>query len=101
MTTSNYNPGSRFSITHLTDHGIEEVDTPAIAAVIVARFDELATEAGDPTMSWIPETSEVYYECLMDPAGAPVYELTRPLDEIRDQAALEIWAMVEDGHFAE
>ena len=100
MTTSSYRMGHYFSEINLqTD--FDGVDSQAIRDAIVARFNDLATEAGDPTMQWLPHTSEVYYDCRGESPNpmTPVHALTRDIEEMREQAVGEVWARVEAGDY--
>ena len=97
ITTTHVKPGAKFNSAHLADHYCPGFDIAAIATDTVARFHELAAEAGDPSMRWYPETAEVHYECASD--RMPIYEMSRDIKSIRDQAESETWARVLEGRY--
>lgn len=98
MTTTVFRQGSEWSSTVLYE-GWGDVTTEqaeALGNLVVERFEELAADAGDPSIYWQPATSEVLgavYGQDTDEHG--MWDVINPididLDELRDQAIEEVW----------
>jgi len=100
MTTTTTYQSSSFSLTAITPR-TDGLDCDAVAEAIVDRFHELA-QAGDPSVDWRPETSEVYYD-VRGEGPSPLAPVHAALDfeAILARATEEIWARVSDGEFAQ
>ena len=67
MTTTSLRPGCAFCETCLFDGWGDDATEDEIddwTSAVVVRFDLLARQAtGDESISWLPATGEIYYDC--------------------------------------
>lgn len=102
MSSTVFVRGSEWSATTLLEawgEGVSDEQAEELGDLVVARFEELAAKAGDPSIHWIPRTSEVIGECYGETRDGhhwsdPVHEMDADLDELREQAMAEVWDAV-------
>jgi len=91
--------GYEWSIITLSDSFGNEVtagQASELSKLAVRRFNQLCAEAGDPSICWIPQTSEVLGDCYGETTtehhwSDSVNPIDADLDDLRNQAIQEVF----------
>jgi hypothetical protein len=95
--------GSDWSASQLYDSAawgdVTDEQAKDLGNLVVERFELLCAQAGDPTIHWLPNTSEVIGEVYGQDTDEhskwdPVHDVDLDLDELRDQAMSAVWEAV-------
>jgi hypothetical protein len=90
--------GSEWSAVSLNDGwgDVTPEQADALSDLVIERFEELAAEAGDASIFWQPQTSEVLCHVHGQDTDEhskwdPINPIDADLDDLRDQAIQEVW----------